>query len=249
MVHDTLPRDARIIALLIAANHSIKDAHPAVLHQLLEFSHRYTSQVLNDALVYAEHAGRAGSIQQDDVTLAVQSRVGWEMGGPVPKEHLMALATKTNAQPLPSVSDTYGIRIPAKHALTSVDFDIVPNKPPPGLNGPETYEEEYEEWEEDDTPEQPSTSQADDLMVMDDPDEPIALVDEVAPIQNNVGETTAEAPAQADETAGSDADDLFGDAGEDDADRMEQDAPVTEPSGASPAAGAKRKMEEDDNYD
>lgn len=103
MAHDTLPRDARIISLLIASNPSIKDAHPAVLHQLLEFAHRmftlcprnsqssdnaigYTSQVLSDALVYAEHGGRAGVIQQDDVTLAVQARVGWEMGGPVPKE-------------------------------------------------------------------------------------------------------------------------------------------------------------------
>ncbi|ELU45452.1 TFIID-31kDa domain-containing protein [Rhizoctonia solani AG-1 IA] len=234
MAHDTLPRDARIIALLIAANPSIKDAHPAVL---------------SDALVYAEHAGRAGTIQQDDVTLAVQARVGWEMGGPVPKEHLMALATKTNAQSLPAVSDTYGIRVPAKHALTSVDFDIVPNKPPPGLNGPETYEEEYEEWEEDDTPEQPSGPQGDDLMVMDDPDEPIALVEDVAPMQNGGATAGEEAPTQVDEGAGSDADDLFGDAGEDDADKMDQDAPAPEPSGTSPSAGAKRKMEEDDNYD
>jgi hypothetical protein len=43
MVHDTLPRDARIIALLVAANPSIKDAHPAVLHQLLEFAHRMSA--------------------------------------------------------------------------------------------------------------------------------------------------------------------------------------------------------------
>ena len=48
----------------------------------------YTAQVLGDALVYADHAGRAGSVQMDDVTLAVQSRVGWEFGGRVPKEVL-----------------------------------------------------------------------------------------------------------------------------------------------------------------
>lgn len=46
----------------------------------------YTAQVLTDALVYAEHAGRPGNLQMDDVTLAVQSRVGWEFGGRVPKE-------------------------------------------------------------------------------------------------------------------------------------------------------------------
>ncbi|QRV73083.1 Transcription initiation factor IID, 31kD subunit [Ceratobasidium sp. AG-Ba] len=239
MAHDTLPRDARIIALLIAANPSIKDAHPAVLHQLLEFAHRYTSQVLSDALVYAEHAGRAGAIQQDDVALSVQARVGWEMGGPVPKEHLLALATKTNAQPLPSVSDTYGVRLPpAKQALTSVDFDIVPNKPPP----------EYEEWEEDDTPELPPAPPAEDLMVMDDPDEPIALLDEAIPMQGAQGGEALQA-----EEEDNDADDLFGDAdNDDDENKMDQDPVVPEsaPTNGSPSGGGvKRKIEEDDNYD
>ena len=42
--------------------------------------------MLGDALVYADHAGRHGSVQMDDLTLAVQSRVGWEFGGRVPKE-------------------------------------------------------------------------------------------------------------------------------------------------------------------
>ena len=36
--------------------------------------------------MYAEHAGRGGNLQMEDVTLAVQSRVGWEFGGRVPKE-------------------------------------------------------------------------------------------------------------------------------------------------------------------
>lgn len=36
--------------------------------------------------MYAEHAGRPGKIEMDDVALAVQARVGWEFGGRVPKE-------------------------------------------------------------------------------------------------------------------------------------------------------------------
>lgn len=43
-------------------------------------------QVVSDASMYAEHAGRGGKIDQDDVTLAVQARVGWELGGRIPKE-------------------------------------------------------------------------------------------------------------------------------------------------------------------
>jgi len=83
---EQLPPTARSIALLLASTPAIQDSHPAVLHQLLEFSHRYTSQVLSDALVYAEHAGRAGKLDMEDVSLAVQARVGWEFGGRVPKE-------------------------------------------------------------------------------------------------------------------------------------------------------------------
>ncbi len=83
---DALPPTARSIALLLASTPTVQDAQPGVLHQLLEFSHRYTTQVLSDALVYAEHGGRSGKIEMDDVVLAVQARVGWEFGGRVPKE-------------------------------------------------------------------------------------------------------------------------------------------------------------------
>jgi transcription initiation factor TFIID subunit 9B len=85
---DNLPSTARAIALLLASAPSVQDAQPGVLHQLLEFSHRYTTQVLDDARVYAEHAGRTGKIEMDDVVLAIQARVGWEFGGRVPKEVL-----------------------------------------------------------------------------------------------------------------------------------------------------------------
>ncbi|KIP09203.1 hypothetical protein PHLGIDRAFT_45466, partial [Phlebiopsis gigantea 11061_1 CR5-6] len=106
------PPTARSIALLLAATPTVQDAQPGVLHQLLEFSHRYTAQVLSDALVYAEHAGRSGKIDQDDITLAVQARVGWEFGGRIPKEYMLSLATQTNTTPLPSVPEVFGVRLP-----------------------------------------------------------------------------------------------------------------------------------------
>ena len=83
---ESIPPTARAIALLLSSTPTVHDAQPGVLHQLLEFSHRYTSQILSDALVYAEHAGRASRVEMDDITLAVQARVGWEFGGRVPKE-------------------------------------------------------------------------------------------------------------------------------------------------------------------
>ncbi len=83
---DSLPPTARAIALLLSSTPAVQDAQPGVLHQLLEFSNRYTQQVLTDARVYAEHAGRQEKVDYDDVVLAVQARVGWEFGGRIPKE-------------------------------------------------------------------------------------------------------------------------------------------------------------------
>ncbi|EJU06275.1 TFIID-domain-containing protein [Dacryopinax primogenitus] len=143
-----LPRDARLIALILSANPAISDAQPQVLHQLLEFSHRYSSQVMNDSLVYAEHAGRVGNITMEDLTLAIQARAGWEFAGRIPKEYLQSLADKTNSVPLPSIPETYGVRLPpAKHCLTQVDFDLVPNRPPPGSDY--YYDEEAAKYEQD----------------------------------------------------------------------------------------------------
>lgn len=149
---DNLPPTARAIALLVSSTPAVQDAQPGVLHQLLEFSHRYTTQVLTDASVYAEHAGRAGKVEIDDVVLAVQARVGWEFGGRVPKEYILSLATQVNATPLPAVPEVFGVRLPQPtDCLTSIDFDLVPNKPPPGVK---LYDEEIEEIEESESEEE-----------------------------------------------------------------------------------------------
>ncbi|KAG6833733.1 hypothetical protein H0H87_001165 [Tephrocybe sp. NHM501043] len=168
---DNLPPTARAIALLVSSTPAVQDAQPGVLHQLLEFSHRYTTQVLTDASVYAEHAGRGGKVEIDDVVLAVQARVGWEFGGRVPKEvrmaqllnkfedaqlcsqqYVLSLATQVNATPLPAVPEVFGVRLPqTSDCLTSIDFDLVPNKPPQSVP---IYDEEVEEIEESDSSEE-----------------------------------------------------------------------------------------------
>ncbi|RPD66688.1 TFIID-31kDa-domain-containing protein, partial [Lentinus tigrinus ALCF2SS1-6] len=156
-VADTIPPSARAIALLLASTPTVQDAQPGVLHQLLEFSNRYTAQVLSDALVYAEHAGRSGKVEMEDVVLAVQARVGWEFGGRVPKEYMLSLATQTNSVPLPSVPEVYGVRLPpVSECLTAVDFDLVPNKPPPGVKLFDEEIEEVEESESDDEDMEPA---------------------------------------------------------------------------------------------
>ncbi|KAJ2960869.1 hypothetical protein NQZ79_g3876 [Umbelopsis isabellina] len=127
------PRDAKIISLLLQS-HGVHDFDPKVVHQLLEFAHRYTSDVFQDALVYAEHAGRQ-DIDLADVQLAVQGRVSHSFTGPPPREFLLELAQEKNKVPLPLIPEKYGIRLPhEKHCLTAINFQVLPNAPPPPKN-------------------------------------------------------------------------------------------------------------------
>lgn len=87
-LHGPIPRDARLIALILASM-GVSDAEPSVLLQLLEFAHRYTHDVLSDALVYSDHANsrQAGSnLTSDDVNLAIQSRVNYSFTKPPEKD-------------------------------------------------------------------------------------------------------------------------------------------------------------------
>jgi transcription initiation factor TFIID subunit 9B len=231
----------------------VQDAQPGVLHQLLEFSHRYTAQVLSDALVYAEHAGRPSKLEMDDVTLAVQARVGWEFGGRVPKEYTLSLATQINAQSLPVVPEVFGLRLPpANECLTAVDFDLVPNRPPPEEK---QFDEEIEEIvesasEDEDEDMEPAAIPtaavvpphqavvppliANSVNAVRTPSEDVDMVDSTAAVPNEVEE-------------GSDEDDgLFAGGEESGADEPMED--VT--AGAEDQAdGAKRKLVEEDDYD
>ncbi|KAL5527610.1 hypothetical protein ACEPAG_6411 [Sanghuangporus baumii] len=253
---DTLPPTARSIALLLASTPTIQDAQPGVLHQLLEFSHRYTSQVLSDALVYAEHAGRAGKIEMEDVVLAIQARVGWELGGRVPKEYMLSLAQQTNAVPLPAVPEVFGVRTPSgPHVLTQVDFDLVPNKPPPTVK---QYDEEVEEVEEDESEEE-EEEEVDVKPHIPQPHGPLnsGAVSRPPGTPSDADADMASPPGPIIPTAhpgeeGSDAgqDDENGLFGDDDSDADEAMESVEVPDVTNPNVnGIKRKLVEEEDYD
>ncbi|KAF8558820.1 TFIID-31kDa-domain-containing protein [Imleria badia] len=249
---ETLPPTARAIALFLASTPTVQDAQPGVLHQLLEFAHRYTTQVLSDAQVYAEHGGRSGvsKIEMDDIVLAVQARVGWEFGGRVPKEYLMSLASQTNATPLPAIPEVFGVRLPSSaDTLTSVNFDLVPNKPPPTVT---LYDEEVEEIEEDEEEAVPAQEDEEDDADM----EPAAIPVPHAPITPTdveMGGTPApiiagEAPEDGSEN-GEEAD-LFGGGGDDEDEESNADEAMEEVQTTStPSSGVKRKLVEEEDYD
>lgn len=260
-VADNLPPTARAIALLLASTPTVQDAQPGVLHQLLEFSHRYTTQVLSDAVVYAEHAGRSGKVEMEDVILAVQARVGWEFGGRVPKEYVLSLATQTNSVPLPSVPEVFGVRLPpSSECLTSVDFDLIPNKPPPGVK---LYDEEVEEVEEEESedededmepaaipapaPSQIYQTQNQDHIMQDAHDKPSAPIGALQTPSDvdmmTPGVQVAEEGSDAEEEDG-----LF--AGGDEEESGDEPMEEITATGPTPTAnGVKRKLVEEEDYD
>ncbi|KAL1926746.1 hypothetical protein VTP01DRAFT_5392 [Rhizomucor pusillus] len=124
------PRDGRIVSLILQSL-GVEQYDPKVVPQLLEFAHRYTSDVIQDALVYAEHANK-NDLDIDDIQLAIHGRVHHSFTNPPPKELLLELAHEKNKVPLPLIPEKYGIRLPAeKHCLTGLNFAIIPDAPHP----------------------------------------------------------------------------------------------------------------------
>jgi transcription initiation factor TFIID subunit 9B len=170
-------------------------------------------------------------------------------------QHILSLATQTNAQPLPPVPEVFGLRLPpANECLTAADFDLIPNRPPPEEK---QFDEEIEEIaesasEDEDEDMEPATippvapaasqpqaavahpTVANPVNAAPTPSEDVEMADPAAAVPNEVEE-------------GSDEDDgLFAGGEESGADEpMEEVTAATEDQGE----GAKRNLIEEDDYD
>lgn len=136
MSEEAIPRDVKIIHLILASM-NLPQYQDHVPLQLLDFAHRYTTQVFQDALVYSDYANQNssslpagigaqnGPITVEDVKLAVSARVAYQFKPTNPKELLLSLAAERNKRPLPSVPNTYGLRLPPeKHCLTGREREL-----------------------------------------------------------------------------------------------------------------------------
>ena len=81
---EDLPRDAKIVKSLLKSM-GVEDYEAGVIHKFLELWYRYVVDVLADAQVYSEHAGKS-AIDCDDVKLAIQSKVNFSFSQPPPRE-------------------------------------------------------------------------------------------------------------------------------------------------------------------
>ena len=123
---DNTPKDAQFVALLLKSM-GIESCEPGVIPQLMELIYRYSTDVMADAQIYCEHAER-NSIEVDDVRLAIQNRVNFSFTAPPSRETLMDMAAKKNAQPLPLIPESFGIRLPQeRHCLLGLNYQVLPS--------------------------------------------------------------------------------------------------------------------------
>ncbi len=131
------PRDERRMHALLASM-GVDDYEPRVLHQLLEYKHRYCAEVFSDSAQYAEHAGRAGRIEAEDVLLS--ARLQEAASQPAPPQLVRHLARKCNNKPIGAVPLGLDPRFPSalrfpNEALCMVqeNYQLLP-RPPPDRN-------------------------------------------------------------------------------------------------------------------
>ncbi|ETW01798.1 hypothetical protein H310_06376 [Aphanomyces invadans] len=130
------PEDVAVLKWILSSM-GVDKYEPRVIPQLLEFVHRYTSEILVDAQEYSTYANKP-AIDADDVRLAAASRLHHTYSQLPSRELMMELAEKRNALPLPPISSEYGVRLPpVEHQLTAENIRLYPNhyashlQPPP----------------------------------------------------------------------------------------------------------------------
>ena len=163
-------------------------------------------------------------------------------------QYTLSLAAQTNSVPLPPVPEVFGVRLPpASECLTSVDFDLVPNKPPPGVK---LYDEEFEEVEE-------SEDEDEDMEAIPTP---AALQPPGYPSEAHAGESSVPpvhtpqdvemlppSAGAAEEGSEEEAGDLFS-GGEEEEESGDDAMDVSVPA-AEATNGVKRKLVEEEDYD
>ncbi|CAH2068647.1 unnamed protein product [Thlaspi arvense] len=138
---EDLPRDAKIVKALLKSM-GVEEYEPRVVHQFLELWYRYVVDVLTDAQVYSEHAGKA-AIDCDDVKLAIQSKVNFSFSQPPPREVLLELARNRNKIPLPKSITGPGIPLPPEQdTLISPNYQLLIPKKQTSQAMEETEEDE-----------------------------------------------------------------------------------------------------------
>lgn len=89
----------------------IEEFEPRVINQLLEFSYRYITNLLEDAKAFSNHAAKK-TIDSEDIKMAIKSKVDYSFTTTPPRDLLMEISKAKNKNPLPPIKYHAGIRLP-----------------------------------------------------------------------------------------------------------------------------------------
>lgn len=118
-----MSKDAQIIDAILKEM-SVTDYEPRVVHQLMEFSNRYVTSILQEAQVFSTYAKKS-CIDIDDIQLAVNMQTDKTVTSPPPKELLLEVAREKNNQPLPPIRPHNGLRVPFdRYTLIGTNYKL-----------------------------------------------------------------------------------------------------------------------------
>jgi len=128
-----IPKDGQVM-ISILKDMGINDFEPRVVNQMLEFSYRYVTNILEESKVYSQHAGKK-QLDLDDVKLSVTMQAEQSFTAPPPRESLLELARVKNATQLPIPQNKLGLRLPPdRHCLTNTNYRLKGKTKPAGTD-------------------------------------------------------------------------------------------------------------------
>lgn len=102
----------------------ITEYEPRVINQMLEFTYRYVTTIIEDAKIYSTHAKKS-TVDADDIKLAIQCRMDQSFTSPPPRDFLMEVARQKNQAPLPLIKPYTGPRLPPdRYCLTAPNYRL-----------------------------------------------------------------------------------------------------------------------------
>ncbi|XP_056450345.1 transcription initiation factor TFIID subunit 9 isoform X2 [Gadus chalcogrammus] len=119
----TLPKDAQVM-IQILKDMGITEYEPRVINQMLEFTYRYVTTIIEDAKIYATHAKKS-TVDAEDIKLAIQCRMDQSFTSPPPRDFLLEVARQKNGTPLPLIKPYTGPRLPPdRYCLTAPNYRL-----------------------------------------------------------------------------------------------------------------------------
>ena len=122
-----MSKDVQVIDAILKEM-SIGEYEPRVVHQLMEFTNRYVTGILQEAQVLSGYAKKT-IIDSDDVQLAVNMQTDKTVTSPPPKSLMLEVAREKNNQPLPPVKNHNGLRIPFdRYTIVGTNYKLQSQK-------------------------------------------------------------------------------------------------------------------------